>query len=238
MGDDKKETNMVGPSDVNMEAVSYLESMVETLNRRDEELRKKQSRIRNDKKSWNQSLDDADDGPHDRETLRETISALEDRLREIDEKLSLIRFRHSLAEAMLTQIFVVDTVQTWEEFYPRGLREDVSDLSIHGKRAIAIGIMVDTVKGKTGYHIKEFDTYKECFKEIIPYKYPLDKGYMTTRGSLDQLGIWEAETEGEEAENLQKILLNCVHFMRERDWRPENADYFAKHALENLGRRD
>jgi len=237
LGDEEKETSMVGPSDVDMEAVSYLESTVETLNRRDEELRKKQSRIRKDKKSWTQSLDDADDGPHDRETLHETISALEDRLREIEEMLSIVGFRRSLAEAILTQIAVFDSIQTWEEFHPRPLREDKDGPNRHEKTAIVIGLIAKYIRHKDGYKIRDDLSYVSFFNALNIGEHPLDKNYHAIRYSLEKFGLWEAGDEGDEASNLNKILSNCITFAEDRQWRPDNFGIFQEKALKNVTQR-
>jgi hypothetical protein len=237
LDDEEKETSFVGPSEVSMEAVSYLESMVETLNRRDEELRKKQSRIRKDKKSWTQSLDDADDGPHDRETLHETISALEDRLREIEEMLSIIGFRHSLAEAMLTQIAVADSIQTWEEFHPRPLREDKDGPKRHEKTAIVIGLIAKYIRDKDDYEIRDDLPYVSFFNALNIGEHPLDKDYHAIRSSLDKFGLWETGEYGDEASHLSEILSNCIRFAETREWSPDNLSTFQKEALETVGRR-
>jgi hypothetical protein len=237
LGDEDKETSMVGPSDVNMEAVSYLESTVETLNRRDEELRKKQSRIRKDKNSWTQSLDDADDGSHDRETLRETISALENRLREIEEMLSIIGFRRSLAEAMLTQIAVADSIQTWEEFHPRRLRENRNSPDQHQKRAILIGLMAKHIRNKDGYTLQYDLSYNSFFNKLNIGKRPLDRSYLAIRNSLAKFGLWETGQHGDEGSHLDEILSNCVGFAEMHDWRPDDLGSFLEEALETVGRR-
>lgn len=237
LGDEEKETSMVSPRDVDMEAVSYLESMVETLNRREKELRKKQSRVRDDKASWTQSLSDTNDGPHDRETLRETISALEDRIREIEEMLSIIRFRLSLAEAMLTQIAVVDSIQTWEEFHSRPLGEDRDSPNQHEKTAILIGLIARYIRDKEVYEIRDDLSYESFFNALSIGEHPLDKSYHAIRSSLDKFGLWETGKEGEEASNLSEILSNCVSFAETHEWRPNDFSTFGEEALKNVARR-
>lgn len=237
LGNDEVETAKVGPNDVDMEAISYLESMVSTLERRKNELEEKRIDLVNQKRSWVEGFN-SNGKENEVDTYQETINSLENNIQETEEKISLIGFRYSLAEVMLTQIALLDTVQTWKEFYPRkGPVHESSDISDAKRRAISIGLIVEYIRNKNDYSLRDFESYKECFKRFNFHVDPLNENHLTIRSSLEKLGLWVTEKEGKKAANLREILSNCVDYAKSNQWRPENLDVLKDEALNSVAIR-
>lgn len=231
------ETTTVSPTDVSIEAISYLESMVRTLKRRKNELEKKRVYLVNQKDSWVEEFNN-DGTESETDIYREAINSLENSIQEIEEKLSLIGFRYSLAELILTQVALLDTVQTWKEFHPRkGPVYEPIDINDAERRAISIGLVVEYVRDRNDYTIIDFESYKECFEKFNFHVDPLNEKYHTTRSSLEKLKLWVPGKEGKEAANLREILSNCVDFAKSNQWRPENLDVLKDEALNSIAMR-
>jgi len=119
----KKETTMIGPSDVNVDALRYLESVVDTLSRRNDELEERRGEVlkqrAKERAAWTERAEAADGDSDALEDDRHRLLQLNAQVSEVEHKLSFVGFRRSIAEAMLTQIALLDTIQTWEDFHPR-----------------------------------------------------------------------------------------------------------------------
>ncbi len=229
---------MVGPEDVNVEALRYLESIIDTLNRRNDELEKKRDEVLKQRNAWTAAVEGTEGDSDTQEGDRQKLFELNVRLSELEHKLSFVGFRHSMAEAMLTQIALLDTIQTWDDFHPRDRDRNNDGLNKHEKRAIIIGHILERIRNEEDYKFNKFNSYKDFFNRFNIHELPMHKDYGAIRYSLEtKLGLWEKGTEGESASHLPKIRSNCVQFSRKYNWRPDNIDEMYEELLESLAER-
>jgi len=214
-----KRTNEIGPEEIDPEGIDYLESIVDTLDRRIDKLEEKRNDLLDQKRPWAEALEN-DTEVSDKDSNLRAVQSFERHLEETEEKLSYLKFRWSLAEAILTQIALLDTVQTWEEFHPRSRSEEVE---IHEKRTIVLGLILIHIREKRGYLPEsDYDTYDEFFSDAarIGGEYFACGGPAVAR-SVQNTGRWITGKEGEEAKHLREILLRIIDFARSQTWRPE-----------------
>jgi len=156
LGDEEKETAMVGPSDVNVDALRYLESMVDTLSRRNDELEERRDEVLKqramERAAWTEKVEASEGDSDDGGTDRHRLLRLNVKLSQVERKLSFVQFRHSMAEVMLTQIALLDTIQAWGDFHPRGQKKDSYEPNKHEKRAIIIGCVLK-LSEKIAYYL-------------------------------------------------------------------------------------
>jgi len=214
-----KRTNEIGPEEIDPEGIDYLESIVDTLDRRIDKLEEKRNDLLDQKRPWAEALENDTEVSDEDPNLR-AVQSFERRLEETEEKLSYLKFRWSLAEAILTQIAVLDTVQTWEEFHPRARSKDMGD---HEKRTVVLGLMLNHIREERGYLPESgYETYEEFFSEVarVGSKYFACQGPAVAR-SVQNTGCWITGKEGEKAKYLREILRRVIDFARSQTWRPE-----------------
>lgn len=230
-GTDKR-TDMIGPDDINKEGIDYLESIVDTLDRLAEKLEEERSNLVDQKRSWAEAHE-SDTEDSGESSYLSAVQSLERSLEETEEQLSLVYFRRSLAEAILTQIALLDTVLTWEEFHPRPRSEQ---MGTHEKRTVVVGLILNHILEERGYlPDTEYDSYKDFFSAVSD----IGGEHLRCQGpavntSLRETGCWITGKEGVKASHLRQIMVNAIRYAKSKTWRPKKLRSLKKRASDTL----
>jgi hypothetical protein len=109
--------------EVSVDGIKYLETIVDVMEKRVQELEEEREEEIVFKMNWMETLQEST-SESKKENCRDAIVGAEQRLEEIDERLSLVHYRRSLAEVMLTQIALLDTVIPWDQYFNDGTKDE------------------------------------------------------------------------------------------------------------------
>lgn len=230
---DRDEKSRPHPSDINPDGLRYLETIEEICGRKIADLEERQEDLIEEK---THRLKSAKDGEKGDEDSQEVLQSIENQIEEIEEQLSLARYRHSLAEAMLTQIALFDTVLPWRDFEP------VLDFSGEGegkrltdrqRRTVVIGQVLKAYREEHGRlpdfskkkELKEaFASVKETDSDLTEIEFELFScSKKAIADSLKETGCWPETTPGQKAERsskgvMREIMDSAIDYAERSDW--------------------
>jgi hypothetical protein len=214
------------PSDVDPHGLDYLESILEVTDRRIADLEEERETWIEQKIHWLDSTRNGDASAEETGPPRDVIHSIESQIEEIEEKLSFVRYRHSLAETMLTQIALFDTIQTWEEFapgmsFPR--ENDGETLTTAQKRTILMGKVLKFYREEHDQlpDFREKSKLKETFARIDPEFFSCGKKPIAD--ALKATGCWIGTRSGRSAERsregcLRDIMSRAIDYAERSEW--------------------
>jgi len=233
------------PSEVEIEGLEYLEKIRDVMDRRLEELDSERRQQLQHKSHWADESDIDDPNSASQERREEVIQAAEQRLEDIEERISFARYRRSMAEAMLTQVALIDEILPWKTYskatggapIPRRLEE----LSKPERRTALIGRALDYFYEGEGTvpSIDKKKEFKEWAVEVVR-KTGLEEGENTPKIGvvsywLEKTGCWETSETSREGEYLRDIMKQCINYARRNPLSlPEEKERSLKKAAVNL----
>jgi hypothetical protein len=219
------------PSHVTLDGIRHLQAMVDVLSRRIDELEQQRMQEIKLKHTWMESSDSEDSRQASDEESRKVIVSTEQRIETIEEKLSLAKYRMSMAETMLTQITLFDTVQPWEDFFQMDSRPTETqggDPSDNIKRTILIGLALDHFQSTKGYLPSFGDkgeygsksNFKLVVSDLPPKDLILRYGPGTVEHALRETDCWMTGKPGRTGAHLRETMQNAIRFAENHQWRP------------------
>lgn len=165
------------PSEIDPDGLSYLETIEQVCRRKVASLEERQQDLMEKKARWLDSTQNEEKPQNEsngEEAPQEVLQSIENQIEETEEQLSLARYRHSLAEAMLTQIALFDTVLPWTDFEPAldfSGEGEGKRLTDRQKRTVVIGRVLKAYWEEHG-QLPNFSKKKELKEAFSNLKKP------------------------------------------------------------------
>ena len=227
------------PSDINPDGLSYLETIEQVCRRKVASLEESQQDLMEKEARWRDSTQDEEE-PQDvsdgEESPQDVLQSIGNQIEETEELLSLARYRHSLAEAMLTQIALFDTVLPWAEFEPAldfPGEDKGEELTTGQKRTVVIGQVLKAYREEHG-ELPDFSKkreLKEAFASVIEADSDFTEiefgvfncSKKAIADSLKETECWPPTRPGRTAERssegvMEDIMLEAIDYAEQSDW--------------------
>lgn len=226
-GRDKK--SRPHPSDINPDGLSYLETIEQVCRRKVTSLEERRDDLMGKKARWltsTQAEEKAQNESNGEEAPQDVLQSIENQIEETEEQLSLARYRHSLAEAMLTQIALFDTVLPWTDFEPAldfSGEGEGKRLTDRQRRTVVIGEVLKAYWEEHG-QLPDYEKKKQL-KEDFARAHPgfLSCGEEAIARGLDKTAYWPDTTPGQKAERsskgvMREIMDSAIDYAERSDW--------------------
>lgn len=236
---DRDEKSRPHPSEIDPDGLSYLETIEQVCRRKATNLEERRDDLMKQKARWLDSTQDEEKSQNEsdgEEASQDVLQSIGNQLEEIEEQLSLARYRHSLAEAMLTQIALFDTILPWRDFEPAldfSGEGEGKRLTDRQRRTVAIGQVLKAYKKEHGRlpdfskkkELKEaFASVKETDSDLTEIEFELFScSKKAIADSLKETGSWPETTPGQKAERsskgvMREIINSAIDYAERSDW--------------------
>ncbi|MCS4044555.1 hypothetical protein GGQ00_003015 [Salinibacter ruber] len=231
---DRDEKSRPHPSEIDPDGLRYLETVEQVCRRKVTSLEERQEDLMEKKARWLKFTQDREKGD---EAPPEVLQSIKYQVEETEEQLSLARYRHSLAHAMLTQIALFDTVLPWADFKPAldfSGEDKGEELTTGQRRAVVIGWALKAYKEEHDQlpdfskkkELKEaFASVKETDSDLTEIEFELfHSGKKAIADSLKEVGCWPRTRSGRTAERssqgVMHNIMNCaINYAERSDWK-------------------